>query len=97
MIKPDVKAKITLTGREFVCSGYRPAHLLNGYLTTGLHQYIDCEYLQKGQEIEGTITFISPEYYPHSIKEGMKISFQEGSKITGFAEILEIYNDVLKA
>lgn len=96
MIKPDIKARITLTGRNFVASGYRPAHLINGYLTTGLHNYLGCELLEKGQTVDGTITFITPEEYPNSITVGMRIVFQEGAMITGFAEVIEIYNEKLK-
>lgn len=43
-----------------------------------------------------TITFLSPEHYPHSLKVGMRLVFQDGSKIAGYAEILEIYNELLK-
>ena len=96
MTKPDIKARITLTGRDFVASGYRPAHLINDYLTTGLHNYLGCELLEKGQTVDGTITFITPEEYPNSITVGMRIVFQEGAKTTGFAEVTEIYNESLK-
>lgn len=96
MIKPDIKARITLTGRDFVASGYRPAHSINGYLTTGLHTYHGCELLERGQTVDGTITFITPEAYPNSITVGMRIVFQEGSRITGFAEVIDIYNESLK-
>ena len=36
------------------------------------------------------------EFYPHSLKNGMIIRFQEGGHITGCIEVLEIYNNVLK-
>lgn len=95
-LKPDIKAKITLTGQDWVCSGYRPAHLVGNYLTSGAHQYFNRDELKLNETVEGTITFISPEIYPQSLKVGMKISFQEGSRIMGYAEVLEIYNDILK-
>ena len=94
-LNPDVKAKITLTGRDFVCSGYRPAHMIGDYLTTGRQEYIGGDILRRGETAEGYIYFISPEYYPHSLSCGMKIFFQEGLKITGYIEIMEIYNSVL--
>lgn len=94
---PDIKANITLTGRDYVQSGYRPAHMIGNYLTTGMHEYLHAGFLKKGETAEGLIYFISPQYYPHSLTCGMKISFQEGSRITGYAEVLEIYNDVLCA
>lgn len=94
---PDVKARITLTGRDFVCSGYRPAHRIGDYLTTGVQEYRNVEMLKRGETAEGVIYFLSPEYYPHSLKCGMKIYFQEGAQITGYVEILEIYNEILRA
>lgn len=94
--KPDIKAKITLTDREFVYNGYRPAHLIGDHLTTGVHQYLNCGILKKNETAEGMITFISPEFYPHSLKNGMIVRFLEGSRVTGFIEVLEIYNAVLK-
>ena len=94
-IKSDIKARITLTGRDCIGNGCRPIHRIGDYLTTGLHQYINCDILKKNESIEGTITFITPEAYPHSLKVGMRIEFQEGSRIIGYAEVLEIYNNVL--
>ena len=77
-------------------NGYRPAHLINDYLTTGIHEYFNVDILKSGETAEGTITFLSPEHYPHSLKVGMRLAFQEGAKIAGYAEILEIYNEFLK-
>lgn len=93
--KPDIKANITLMRETFVTSGYRPAHLIGEYLTTGLHEYLGTERLNKGETKEGLITFISPEAYPHSLSVGMRLYFQEGSQTTGYADILEIYNELL--
>ena len=97
-MQPDVLAEITLSGerRTVAYSGYRPAHLIGDYLTTGVHTYIGKEILGMGETCKGYITFISPEYYPHSIGVGDQLSFQEGSRITGYAKILEIYNPVLE-
>lgn len=94
-VEPDIKARITLTGRDCICNECRPIHRIGDYLTTGLHQYINCDILRKNESVEGTITFITPEAYPHSLKVGMRIEFQDGSRIIGYADVLEIYNDVL--
>lgn len=91
----DVKAKFTLTGKENIFSGYRPAFLIGDYLTTGRVDFETQEMLKKDAAIEGVITFIAPEEYPHSLDIGMRIFFQEGAKVVGYAEILEIYNDIL--
>lgn len=92
----DIRANITLTRVNPVYSGYRPAHLIAEYLTTGVHEYFNTDILKYGETAEGTITFISPECYPHSLKVGMRLIFQEGEKVTGYADILEIYNELLK-
>ena len=70
--------------------------MIGEYLTTGVQQYLGQEILRESETVEGTITFVSPEFYPHSLKKGMVIRFQEGSRITGYAEVLEVYNDLLK-
>lgn len=96
-MKADIKALITITNKECVFTGYRPAHMIDGYLTTGLHEYIGVDCIRNGESKEGFITFISPEYYPHTLKVGDKITFQEGSTVVGFAEVLDVINDDLKA
>ena len=97
MQRYDIKAKITVTGKERCFSGYRPAHLINNYLTTGVHTYIGTECLKKGHSTEGYVTFISPEYYKNTLRIGDKIPFQEGSLVVGYIEVLEILNDLLDA
>lgn len=93
--KPDVRANITLTRKNPVRTGYRPAHLIGDYLTTGVQTYVHTDELHQGETTEGLITFITPEAYPHSLEAGMRIVFQEGARITGYADILEVYNDLL--
>ncbi|MGL5436913.1 MAG: hypothetical protein ACRDBO_16200 [Lachnospiraceae bacterium] len=94
-LQPDVLAEITSCRESPVYNGYRPAHLIGDYLTTGSQTYIDREFLHKGETGRGYITFLSPEFYPNSLSIGDVLSFQEGSRITGYAKILEIYNPVL--
>lgn len=86
---------ITLTRKNPAVSGYRPAHNIGGYLTTGVQQYTNKNVLTCGETAEGTITFVTPEHYPHSLEVGMRLIFQEGERITGYADILEIYNELL--
>lgn len=96
-LNPDVEAIFEFTGhrKNNVCNGYRPAHLIcDDYLTTGLHSY----YKQKhnfDDKIVGTITFISPEYYPNSIWVGKKIEMYEGKRLVGYAIITKIFNEIL--
>lgn len=47
ILKPDIRANITLTREKPVGSGYRPAHLIGDYLTTGVHKYFNTDILKK--------------------------------------------------
>lgn len=96
---PDVKAIIHLNQvrRSPAVNGYRPTHRVKpDYLTTGVHQYIGTDTLSPGCSCEGTITFITPEAYPHCLQVGQIIDIQEGARIVGTAEITEIYNKLLE-
>ena len=80
-----------------VFNGYRPAHLVReDYITTGVHHYYDREKVELGEEVVGTITFISPEAYPNCLWIGKVINIQEGSHIVGYAKIAKIFNSLLK-
>ncbi|NQX65662.1 hypothetical protein HQN90_05925 [Paenibacillus alba] len=96
----DVEAMITFLktgGRtRSVFNGYRPAHLVrDDYLTTGIHHYYDKQEVVLGESVRGTITFISPEEYPHCLWIGKIINIQEASKIVGYAEITNVFNKIL--
>lgn len=102
-MQEDVEAKIRFLttaegGRKTaVRSGYRPDHLIKAdYLTCGRHTYYDKEWVELGETVRGTIKFIDPESYPHTLSVGQKIAFQEGKKIVGYAEITHIYNKLLQ-
>ena len=45
---------------------------------------------------KGTITFLSPEAYPHSLWIGKIINIQEGDRIVGYATIVKIFNPLLR-
>lgn len=94
--KHSIRARTTLAREKPVFSGYRPAHLIGDYLTTGVHEYFNKDVLKNGVTAEGTITILSPELYPHSLKVGMRLVFQEGAIVTGHDKILEIYNEIIK-
>ena len=96
---PDVEVLFEFNGtrKRPVFDGYRPAHLvIDDYLTTGIHHYYDTDLVLPNGTAKGTITFLSPEAYPHSLWIGKKINIQEGERIVGHATILKIYNPVLK-
>ena len=96
---PDVEAIVTFlsTGEggraKPTFSGYRPVHgILPNYLTSGEHQYIDRTTVFPGESARTHITFITPEAYPHSLWPGKVITVQEGSRIIGQAEIVDVIN-----
>ena len=77
--------------------GYRPNHLMNGdYLTSGMHIYLDQDYVFPGHIARTGITFISPEHYPHCLEVGMKIRVQEASRLVGYAKVTKIFNKLLE-
>lgn len=95
---PDVEVIFEFNGtrKRPVYDGYRPAHLvMDNYLTTGVHHYYGVESISPNGTAMGTITFITPEAYPHCLWIGKKIRIQEGSRIVGYATITSIYNSLL--
>ncbi len=48
-LKADIRALITITNKDCVYTGYRPAHLIDGILTTGIHEYIDADCICNGE------------------------------------------------
>ena len=96
---PDVEVIFDFIGvrKNPVYEGYRPAHLITeNYLTTGIHHYYGVESVSSNGTAKGTITFLSPEEYPHCLWIGKKLSIQEGERIVGYATITNIYNSLLK-
>lgn len=78
-----------------IYEGYRPAHLIEeGYLTTGVHSYYGKD--KSTEQIKGTITFVTPEYYPASLWIGKKVEMYEGGTLVGYATITQIFNPVLE-
>lgn len=95
---PDVEVIFEFNGMRTnpANDGYRPAHLVtDNYLTTGIHHYYNIESVSPWGTAKGTITFLSPEAYPHCLWIGKKISIQEGERIVGCATITNIYNPLL--
>ena len=93
--KPDVEVLFEFNGnrKNPVADGYRPNHLVMGnYLTSGVHHYCDVQTIPPNGTAKGTITFITPEVYPHCLWVGKKINIQEGAKIVGYATILKVLN-----
>lgn len=95
---PDVEVEFRFNGTKInpVASGYRPDHLIKeGYLTCGVHKYFKEDIVMPNETVLGTITFITPEVYPHCLWIGKIINIQEGARIVGTARIINIYNPIL--
>lgn len=97
-LKPDIEVLFIFNNkRKYFYNNYRPAHLiLNDYFTTGLHQYYDVNGINLKNKGLGTIIFLSPEVYPHSLWFEKKICIYEGSNYVGYALVTKIYNRLLK-
>lgn len=98
--KPDVEVTFEFNGtrKTPVYNGYRPAHLIvENYLTTGIHHYFEVNFVLPDGKAKGTITFISPEEYPHCLWVGKKINIQEGEHVVGYATVTKILNTLLCA
>lgn len=67
------------------------------YLTTGVHHYYEVDYIEPDSTAKGTITFITPEYYPNCLWVGKKLNIQEVKHIVGVATVLKIFNPLLQA
>ena len=97
---PDVEVLFEFNGtrKTPVVDGYRPAHLVTeNYLTTGIHHYYGVDSVLPNGTAKGTITFLSPEVYPHCLWIGKKINIQEGERIVGCATIIDVYNPILRS
>ena len=96
---PDIEVVFEFIGTKTrsVTNGYRPSHLINDdYLTTGIHKYYEVDSVAPNGSAKGTITFLTPEAYPHCLWIGKRICIQEGSSIVGYATISKIFNSILE-
>ena len=99
MRKADVEVIFEFNGtrRNPAINGYRPGHLITDhYLTTGIHQYYKVNSVPPDGTAKGTITFLTPEAYPHCLWIGKRINIQEGARVVGYATIVNIFNPLLQ-
>ena len=98
----DIKVLITnlRESKNPFKSGYRPAFdvgISEQYLTTGRIDFDDSEFfLGYNQRKEALVSFLTPDIYPRTLWVGRVLSFYEGNRKTGEAEVLKIYNQTLK-
>ena len=97
---PDVEVHFAFNGARAhpAADGYRPAHRIDDhYLTSGVHHYFGLDAVPPDGSAEGTITFITPEAYPHCLWVGKRIPIQEGARVVGHAVVTRILNPILAA
>ena len=90
---PDVEVIFEFNGtrRTPACDGYRPAHLVtDNYLTTGIHHYYSVESVPPNGTAKGTITFLSPDFYPHCLWIGKKSAYKKASILLG-TQLLRVF------
>jgi len=95
---PDAEVTFRFNGTRKgpAADGYRPAHRIReDYLTTGVHHYHGVSQVAPDGTARGTITFISPEVYPHTLWEGRTIDICEGERIVGTATVEKVLNPLL--
>ena len=97
---PDVEAFFSFNDvrKSPARDGYRPVHrLTDTCLTIGVHHDYDVGSVPPGASARGTITFLSPENYPHCLWVGKRFPMQEGGHVVGYAVITRIDNPLLQA
>lgn len=80
--EPDIEAVFEFCGvrKAPAADGYRPGHLIKeGYITSGVHHYYNQNSVPPDGTAAGTVTFITPEYYPHCLWEGKRLPIKEGA------------------
>ena len=96
--EPDVEVLFEFNGTRNnpAADGYRSQHLVtDNYLTTGVHHYYEVQKVSPNGTAKGTITFITPEAYPHCLWVGKKLIIQEDARFVGYATVLKIFNQIL--
>lgn len=96
---PDIEVHFRFNGtrRTPVKDGYFPAHFIReGLVIGGIHHYFGTDFVAPDGSADGTITFIMPEYFPHSLRVGMTLPIQEGARVMGHATVTKILNPLLE-
>jgi len=93
----DVRFEFNHQRQTPVKDGYRADHRFDErHIAIGVHHYQGVSQVSPGESAFGTISFVAPEYYPHSLYEGKEIFIQEGEKIVGSATVIKVNSPILK-
>ena len=79
-------------------SGYRPQVKFdfNEMQTSGQQTFINKELVNPGENVKAKIKILSPDYFAHTLTEGMEFEFREGPTIIGTGKIEYIVNEKLE-
>jgi hypothetical protein len=79
-------------------SGYRPQikFEFSEMQTSGQQTFVNIEKVLPGDNVDAKIKIVSPDYFEHSLREGMEFEFREGARIIGTGKIKYIVNDKLQ-
>ncbi|ROZ62576.1 hypothetical protein [Ramlibacter sp. WS9] len=97
---PDIEGEFHLFGgaenaRKY--SGYRPQHEVHeNYQTSGIHAYVDREFVDPGETVLVQVRLITPEVYPRCLWEGRELKVLEGAKHVGTLRVAKVINTSLR-
>lgn len=79
-------------------SGYRPQVKFDfdEMQTSGQQTFINKELVNPGENVKAKIKILSPDYFAHTLTEGMEFEFREGPTIIGTGKIEYIVNEKLE-
>ena len=93
----NVKFEFNQQRQTAVKDGYRADHRFDEqHIAIGVHHYQGVSQVSPGESAFGTISFVAPEYYSHSLYEGKEILIQEGEKIVGRATVIKVNSPILE-
>lgn len=91
-----VELKNTRQSKNLFRNGYTPNFNFDGELVGGVIRFVDCYWLEYGNQALADIWFLTPESYANCLSVGKILAVQEGSVVHGSAKIVCINNEVLK-
>ena len=101
MRAPDLEGEFYLfsgpaSARKF--SGvYRPQHAIHdNYQTSGIHAYVDREFIDPGETVLVQVRLLAPEVYPCCLWEGRELKVLEGARHVGTLRVTSVLNASLR-
>lgn len=93
----EVEFKFNHQRKTPVKDGYRADHRFDEqHIAIGVHHYQGVSQVSPDESAFGTISFVAPEYCPHSLYVGKEILIQEGEKIVGSATVIKVNSPILE-